>query len=294
MTNRRSILLSAAVCVALVACSPSPVGSVDGSGSQPAEPTTSAGASPALTPDLPPSVDPTPVPTPPIPADALLPNLVMEPLAEWRVEFRNDRRLLRVTTIFSNYGVGAMELTGSRADTSQPTMSMTQIVHLSGGGTVEVPTPVRAEYAGDGHDHWHSQRVVTMELTPVLDPGTSRYGSKLDFCFFDNMRTNAAINGSPSSGFYRFAWCGEPDDLTVRMGLSLGWGDRYQWSFEYQWVDITGLAGGTYTLTATVDQPNDFLETDDTDNCTTSRIQIPAAGEGQIIVVEDNQVPCST
>ena len=294
MTNRRWIPLSAVVCVVLVACSPSPAGSVDGSGSQRAEPTASASGRPVLTPDPPPSMEPTPVPTTRAPADALLPNLVMEPLAEWRVELRNDRRLLRVTTIFSNYGVGPMELTGSRADTSQPTMSMTQIVHLPGGDTVEVLTPVRAEYAGDGHDHWHSQRVVTMELTPVLDPGTSRFGSKLDFCFFDNMRTNAAIRGSPSSGFYRFAWCGEPDDLTVRMGLSLGWGDRYQWSFEYQWVDITGLAGGTYTLTATVDQPNDFLETDDTDNCTTSRIQIPSAGEGQIIVVEDNQVPCST
>jgi subtilase family serine protease len=54
------------------------------------------------------------------------------------------------------------------------------------------------------------------------------------------------------------------------------------------------MAGGTYNLRATVDQPNDFVETNEHDNCTNSRIQIPAAGEGQIIVVEDNRVPCST
>ena len=296
MTTRRWLSLAAVFCVVLTACSPSPAGSVDGSGGVSAGPSVRPPEGESQAPDSEPpsSLPPTPLPTAAVPADALLPNLVMEPLAEWRVEFRNDRRLLRLTTIFSNDGVGPMELIGSRADTGQLTMSMTQIVALPGGGTVEVPTPVRAEYAGDGHNHWHSQRVVTMELTPVLDPGTSRFGSKLDFCFFDNMRTNAAIPGSPASSFYRFAWCGEPNDLTVRMGLSLGWGDRYQWSFEYQWIDITGLAGGTYTLTATVDLPNDFLETNDADNCTISRIQIPAAGEGQIIVVEDNQVPCST
>jgi hypothetical protein len=234
-------------------------------------------------------------PSPVIPTEALLPNLVMEPLHEWHVEYDdNDRRLLRVTTIFSNYGVGPFELIGSRPGTGEPFMSMTQIVYLPGGATVQVPTPVHAEYAGDGHNHWHTQRAVTMELSSVLDPGTVRYGSKIDFCFFDNLRTNAAIGGSPSSAFYRFAWCGEPADLTVRMGLSLGWGDRYEWSFPYQWIDITGMPGGTYTLRATVDRPNDFLETDDTDNCTISRIQVPAAGEGEIIVVEDNEVPCST
>jgi hypothetical protein len=238
---------------------------------------------------------PSPASTSTAPADALLPNLVMEPLHEWHVEVNDQgRRLLRVTTIFSNYGVGPFELIGTRAGADQPFMSLTQIVYRPGGATVEVPTPVRAEYAGDGHEHWHTQRAVTMELASVLDPGTVRYGSKIDFCFFDNRRTNPSISDSPSDAFYRFAWCGEPDDLTVRMGLSLGWGDRYEWDFVYQWIDITGMPGGTYTLRATVDKPNDFLETDDTDNCTISRIQVPAAGEGEIIVVEDNEVPCST
>jgi hypothetical protein len=219
----------------------------------------------------------------------------MEPLNEWRVEYdAQGRRLLRVSTIFSNYGVGPMELIGRRASASQPFMSMTQILYRPGGATVQIPTPVRAEYAGDGHNHWHSQRVVTMELSSVLDPTSVRYGSEIDFCFFDNVRTNAGVRGSPSAAFYKFAWCGAPSDLTVRMGLSLGWGDLYKWDFVNQWVDITGMAGGTYNLRATVDQPNDFVETNEHDNCTISRIQIPAAGEGQIIVVEDDRVPCST
>jgi hypothetical protein len=298
--NRRPILGLVVFGLLAAACAPMPVSSGDPSASGAAP---SVSASPSLpsgpVPSVPltptPSIAGTPGPTPLVPANALLPNLVMEPLHEWTVEYNDEgRRLLRVTTIFSNYGVGPFELLGSRADRGQAFMSMTQVVHLAGGATVDVPTPVHAEYAGDGHEHWHTQRAVTMELSPVLDPGTVRYGSKIDFCFFDNIRTNEAIRGSPSRAFYRFAWCGEPDDLEVRMGLSLGWGDRYQWDFVYQWIDITGMAGGTYQLRATVDKPNDFLETDDTDNCTISRIQIPAAGEGQIIVVEDNEVPCTS
>jgi hypothetical protein len=296
---RRPILTLAVAGLLVAACTPIPAGSGGASGSAPGTdpPVASGSPSPPASEPAPSGSGPsaTPAPTPVVPPDARLPNLVMEPLHEWRVEYNDEgRRLLRVTTIFSNYGVGPFELLGSRADRGQAFMSMTQVVHLPSGATVDVPTPVHAEYAGDGHEHWHTQRAVTMELSPVLDPGTVRYGSKIDFCFFDNIRTNEAVRGSPSRALYRFAWCGEPDDLEVRMGLSLGWGDRYQWDFVYQWIDITGMPGGTYQLRATVDKPDDFLETDDADNCTISRIQIPAAGEGQIIVVEDTEVPCTS
>jgi hypothetical protein len=299
--SRRPILGLALASLLVSACSLSPAGPGGASGSAPgSQPDPSVAGSPALPTGSQPAPSssvaaPTTAPAPPVPANALLPNLVMEPLHEWHVEYNDQgNRLLRVTTIFSNYGVGPFELVGSRAGADQALMDMTQIVYLPDGSTVEVPTPVHAEYAGDGHNHWHTQRAVTMELSSVLDPGTIRYGSKIDFCFFDNRRTNPSISGSPSGAFYRFAWCGEPGDLSVRMGLSLGWGDRYEWDFVYQWIDITGMPGGTYTLRATVDKPNDFLETNDTDNCTISRIQVPAAGEGEIIVVEDNEVPCST
>jgi len=74
----------------------------------------------------------------------------------------------------------------------------------------------------------------------------------------------------------------------------VGWGDRYGWDFVNQSIDITDVAGGTYTLKATVDWADNFYETDDTDNCIMSQIQIPAAGEGQIITVEADSQPCPT
>lgn len=280
----RRLAWLAVACIVVVGCSPSPYGAVDPSGSP------GDTASPTSEPT--PAPDPTPSPTPTIPDDALLPNLVMEPLTDWRVEYRDNSRLLRVTTIFSNYGVGPFELRGSRPSADQPSMLMDQIVYTASGGIRRVPTTVDALYAGDDHNHWHAQQVVTMELSPVMDPASVRNGNKIHFCFFDNTSTNQALAGFDSSAVYSINWCGKPGSFAVRMGLSVGWGDRYGWDFANQWIDITDVPGGTYTLRATVDWSNDFYETDDTDNCIMSRIQIPAAGEGQIIIVEADSQPC--
>jgi hypothetical protein len=240
-----------------------------------------------------PTPEPTPTPTPAIPDGALLPNLVMEPLTDWHVEFRDGHRLLRVTTVFSNYGDGPFELRGSRASADEPSMlMMDQIVYTASGGFRRVPTTVEARYAGDGHNHWHAQGMVTMELSPVLDPGSIRNGNKIHFCVFDNTATNHELAGFENRAYYLISWCGTPESFSVRYGLSVGWGDRYGWDFANQWIDITDVAGGTYTLKATVDWANEFHETDDTDNCIMSQIQIPAAGEGQIITVEADSQPC--
>jgi len=280
----RRLAWLAVACIAVVGCSPSPYGAVNPSGN----PALIASATPEPTPE------PTPTASPTIPDGALLPNLVMEPLTDWRVEYRDGRRLLRMTTIFSNYGDGPFELRGSRPSADEPGMLMDQIVYTASGGFRRVPNLIDARYAGDGHNHWHAQQVVTMELSPVLDPGSVRNGNKIHFCFFDNTPTNRELAEFDTNAFYLIGWCGKPESFGVRMGLSVGWGDRYGWDFANQWIDITDVAGGTYTLKATVDWANDFYETDDTDNCVMSRIQIPAAGEGRIITVEVDSQPCPT
>lgn len=240
-----------------------------------------------------PTLEASPSPGSLVPVGALLPNLVMEPLADWDIEYEGDRRLLHVTTIFSNYGVGAFELRGGRAP-GGTVMNLDQVIYTEGGEFERVPTRVDALYAGDGHNHWHAQQVVTMELANVLDPAHITNGNKIHFCFFDNSKTNTSLPGFSSTPYYSNKWCGTPDSSTVRMGLSIGYGDRYGWDFVGQYVDITNLPGGTYTLQATVDWSNKFYETDDADNCTMARIQIPAAGSGRIVVVEAGELDCPT
>jgi len=273
--------------IVVVGCSPttssSPTASPAGSSTTP-EPSPTIAPSPTAESSL------TPAPT--VPANALLPDLVMEPLADWDVEYEGSRRLLHVTTIFSNVGVGAFELQGSRPGVDASRMTVEQIIFDPSGESIRIPTRADAQYAGDGHNHWHARQVVTMQLAPVLEPRNIQLGNKIDFCFFDNSATHPDVAGALTKSYYQNSWCGQPDALSVRMGLSIGWGDRYGWDFVGQYVDITGVPGGTYTLKATVDWSNAFYETDDTNNCTMSRIQIPPAGEGKIITVEATAQPC--
>ena len=242
------------------------------------------------------SVSPTatPLPTlpPGLPSGSLLPNLVMEPLDDWVIEQAEGQRRLRVTTIMDNVGVGPFELRASRTTLDELTMPIDQIVFTGQGGFTRLPTDVLAQYAGDGHDHWHARGVVSMALSPVADPTSVTAGDKIAFCFFDNLSSNPDLAGAPEDHYYSITWCGTPEVYSVRMGLSVGWGDMYSWSFAYQWVDITGLLGGTYQLRATVDAANDYLELDEGDNCTMSQIEIPATGEGRIVVVDAANQPC--
>ena len=126
------------------------------------------------------------------------------------------------------------------------------------------PRP-RCGYAGDGHNHWHVEQHDG--LPPVVQPRhhgpTARSGSASS----TRPCGRRACRARPGSPHYRESWCGGRTALTSRTGISVGWADTYRWSLPYQWIDITGLPGGTYTVRAMSD-PNDwFLEEDETGRC---------------------------
>jgi hypothetical protein len=60
----------------------------------------------------------------------------------------------------------------------------------------------------------------------------------------------------------------------VRMSQSRGWGDLYGAGTIGQYMDITILASGRYKLQATADEPNWFLETNNSNNFTWVEVQI--------------------
>ena len=125
-------------------------------------------------------------------------------------------------------------------------------------------------WGGDGHSHWHIRDLENYELDR-LDNG-SKVGT--------GRRAASASSTRPSSGS-RFpvrrprqvytpgSVCGQNNAATsLRMGISVGWGDRYGSSLPDQYIDVTDLNSGNYRLLATADAGNRFAESDETNNTT--------------------------
>ena len=215
------------------------------------------------------------------------PNLQMLPLADWHIQTLNGRRLLRFTSIFVNAGPGAFDVHARRDSSSDPTMDVKQRMFRWDGTSRMIATPADARYASDGHDHWHVQGVVTYETWKLNDPtDTARRGGKTGFCFLDSEPWNLSLPYAPQSPVYMNHHCGTRASITSHAGLSVGWADNYPWFFAFQWIDITGLPGGTYQVRVTVDIQDYYQERIDTDNCVWARLHIPAPGSSNGPTVE--------
>ncbi len=218
------------------------------------------------------------LPGPALAASDRLPNLRMLPLADWRIQNANGRRLLRFTTIMGNVGPGHFEVRGRRPDRAAKQMKIRQVIFDSRGGWRTVSTGAVGKYSGDGHDHWHVQRIMTYEMYRVDQPSVLRAGAKTGFCFLDTTPWKLSLPHARQRPYYQEEWCGTRRTLANRVGISVGWGDRYPWNFAFQWIDITGLRSGQYVVRATVDIGNWYREVDDYDNCKWTRIRIPPSG----------------
>jgi hypothetical protein len=171
-------------------------------------------------------------------------------------------------------------------------MDIEQVIYRSDGSRFRHDTDAIARYAGDGHDHWHVQGVVTLEAWRLTDPQAARRGAKTGFCFFDTTPWDLSLPHARQSSYYRQEWCGVRASLTNRVGVSVGWGDVYPWDFVFQWIDITGLPGGTYRVRGTVDIQDFYRETNEVDNCVWTELRIPAPGSGNQAKVLRNGRGC--
>jgi hypothetical protein len=217
-----------------------------------------------------------------------LPNLRMGNIADARIQTTSTgRRLLRLSTHFINAGPGPLELRGSRKSTSQISMTITQRIRQSDGSWRVRPTGANGFYAGDGHDHWHIANVQDMSL--LRSDGRWVRGAKIGFCFFDTGRYLPSTPGSPGSRGYFESTCGRRSALTSKMGISVGWGDKYQWSLAYQWIDVTGVGGGTYLIRTTADPLNLIQEASENDNCGWASVRFATGGSIVTVITQGKE-----
>jgi len=203
-----------------------------------------------------------------------LPDLRMAPLSNFYTESSDGERRLRFRTIMTNEGTGPLEVRGTRDTLTQPHLRTRQAIHDTDGAVRLVDSRALMEYAIDGHDHWHIQGVMLYQLWSA--DGITRRGTKVGFCFLDSYPYDLTLPDAPGSQVYPEHLCGDRGDLTNRMGLSVGWGDDYPANFAYQWIDISTLPPGDYTVQARADEANWYLESNETNNCAWARVRIGA------------------
>jgi hypothetical protein len=98
------------------------------------------------------------------------------------------------------------------------------------------------------------------ELINQLD-GNRITGRKQAFCLMDIRKMDQTLSGGAR--------------YTCRsQGISVGWADIYSYNLDGQWIDITGVPAGTYTLKVTINPDGIVFETDYTDNTSTQTVNI--------------------
>lgn len=206
-----------------------------------------------------------------------LPDLAMLAPFDFRIETNaQGRKLLRFATVLVNIGRGPFKLYGYDADGAQigDTLAVRQEIQRSDGTYWVRNTASTMKWSGDGHNHWHLQNYQKFALHR-LDGSHIGYDAKIGFCAFDSYRY-----GSTRDAW--FTWdrysCRTAPNGRVPMGTSRFWGDIYKSTIAFQWIDITGLANGTYKLNVVADGPygtkGKFMESNDLNNRSWAKIRI--------------------
>jgi len=108
------------------------------------------------------------------------------------------------------------------------------------------------------HGHHHYDGFAIYELLDGTDVVVA--GHKQAFCVLDTLRVTP---GAPTQGYD----CSE-------QGLSVGWADVYGRGLPCQWIDVTDVAPGTYTLRVRINPDAVIDEADATNNAWTETVTL--------------------
>ncbi len=95
------------------------------------------------------------------------------------------------------------------------------------------------------------------------------------------------VPNAPEENGYPGGACTEPEG---RLGLSVGWGDQYEFTDGGEGINITGVPNGTYWLRGEADPYHYFAESNTANDVTDTKLRI----EGETVKVLEQVHPDST
>jgi hypothetical protein len=219
-------------------------------------------------------------PDPPV-GKPLLPDLAPSPPQDIQMGRVQGEWHIKFSSILVNLGKGDFVLRATREPGS--TWSAEQDVQYSTSGAKPIPVDSPLAWGGDGHEHWHIQRVASVWLVPLDASGKpasdskERIDTKIGFCFYDFTRL---LENGPEEAVYSRESCGHEDDTKIGMGLSIGWTDNYVYDLPGQSIDITGLPDGAYRLWTAADEQGWFRETTRKNNVSWADVELSTEANG--------------
>lgn len=140
------------------------------------------------------------------------------------------------------YQEGCVTGTGNRRllrfDTATPNIGTTDL-HIGAPGSTFEYDPC--------HGHWHYKGYAEYKMFDINNDQVTQ-GRKQAFCLMDTSRWHGYTGGNPGNGGHH---CGN-------QGISVGWQDVYYSGLDCQWIDITDVPNGVYTLQIELNAADEF------------------------------------
>ncbi len=214
--------------------------------------------------------------TPPA-GSQLLPDLVQDVPAEIGVSQAGAAYRLGFRSSVQNHGQGPLVVRGHRSAPTDPMIADQAISIAGSGATSTVPAVGRMEF-NDAHWHWHYLGFDRYELRRSGDDALVAPDRKTGFCLGDRFNLDFPYAIGP----FTYSDCkpGDTQALSVDEGISVGYGDDYPPQLEGQYIDVTGVAPGTYTLVFRANADGALRESDYANNVASAAIALWPGGVG--------------
>ena len=184
----------------------------------------------------------------------------------------SGRTLMRFSTELANGGDGPLEIWGG--STTGNSQQVFQRIYQEGGGHRDVLAGEFIYHPEHGHIHFEAFATYDLQLLGA-NGAVIASGGKTSFCLINirqplpDVTANAdVVHGRGGNS------CG-----TIQ-GISTGYSDVYSSSLDGQWIDVTDVADGTYTLQITADPENRIQETNENNNVASVTVTI---SNGQVV-----------
>jgi len=205
-------------------------------------------------------------------AQELLPDLDQETPSQIQVQMTvaHGHRSFRLgfRSAVRNLGNGPLIVKGARPDRDTPEMTVDQVVERAGATPEVIHGVGHMRYViSPDHRHWHylsfdQYSLQTYELHAVGTGAPLVEDQKTGFCLGDRYPvTTRPVQAAPAEPVFT-SRCGltQPARLSMREGISVGYGDDYSAFLEGQDLPLDGLPAGRYVLVHRVNADHGLKE----------------------------------